>query len=238
VLNLIRDASERIMRQYPIANQIVPQPTDSDWIGWKLTRPFGVPMEAVLPYMPVILPNDPLAKWLEKTGFTTKPNPDGKIKVWTPNEGGKEIAITMQPEEEKVYRVAMRETKGQANVEAVLGKTPQWDITKYVNGNNLMGALRALMNDPLYQRLLAADPESPSREVNPQMTAAGRRNSELYRPVQDVIDYYDKLGQMALATGTDEVSQGFMARYRGLVRVQSDRLRARYEALSPFGLGQ
>jgi hypothetical protein len=238
VWNLIQDAAERVARQYPGLNQLVKQPTDTDWIGWTVKRPFGVPAEAFIPYMPVILPNDPLAKWLEETGFTTKPNPDGKLRLPTINEGGSDVEITLQPAEEKLYRSHMRELKGQANVEDVLNRTPDWDITGYVNGNNLMSALRALKNDPRYVQLLAADPESPDRRVNPQMTAGGRKGSELYRPVQDIIDYYDKSAQNLLATGDDEVSRGFMARYQGLIRVQSNRIRKRYEALSPLlGVG-
>jgi hypothetical protein len=238
ILNLIQDASERIARQYPGLNQIVKQPEDYDWIGWKVTRPFGIPAEALIPYMPVVLPNDPLAKWLEETGFTTKPNADGKLRVPSANEGGQALEMTMLPDEERKYRASMRELVGQADVEAVTGKRADWDITSYVNGNNLMGALRALKNDPRYQQLLAADPESPDRRRNPGMTAKGRAGTELYRPVQDIIDYYDKRAQIDLATGTDEVSRGFMQRYQGLVRVQTQRMQERYNALSPLMLGR
>lgn len=238
VINLIQDAGERILRQYPGLNQLAPQPTDYDWMGWKIRRPWGVPAEAVIPFMPVILPNDPLAKWLEQTGFTTKPNPDGKLKVPTVNEGGESLEMTMLPAEEKLYRAQMREIKGQNDVEVVLNKSPSWDVTKYVNGNNMMGALRALMNDQQYQQLLAADPASPDKRVNPQMTARGRRQTELYAPVQLIIDYYDKKAQAALISGSDPVSMAFADRYRGLIRVQAQRLKARYEALSPLMQGR
>lgn len=238
VLHLIQDASERVARQYPGLNQIIRQPTDTDWIGWKITRPFGVPLEAFIPFSPVILPNDPLAKLLEEAGLTTKPNPDGKLRIPTSNEGGKDIEVTLQPEEEKVYRVAMRELKGQDDVVSILDRTPSMDITRFVNGNNLMGALRGLMNDPLYRQLLAADPESPDRRVNPGMSIGARKKTELYKPLQDVIDYYDKKAQIALATGSDPVSRGFMDRYAGLVRLQSERIQKRYEALAPFGVGR
>lgn len=239
VLTVIQDAAERVARQYPGLNQIVKMPEDYDWIGWKVRRPFGVPLEAFLPYMPVILPNDPLAKWLEQTGFTTKPNADGKLKLPSSNDDGAAVELTMMPEEERKYRSAMRDLVGSADVESILGKTPDWDITRYVNGNNLMGALRALKNDPAYQQVLEAVPAgpfNPDKRKSPGMTMTGRRGTELYRPVQDIIDYYDKRAQIQLITGEDEVSQGFLKRYQGLVRVQTERILELNNALSPLGL--
>lgn len=238
VLNVIQDAAERVARQYPGLNQLVKMPEDYDWIGWKVKRPFGVPLEAFLPYMPVILPNDPLAKWLEQTGFTAKPNADGKLKMPSANADGSAVELTLMPDEERKYRSAMRELVGAADVEGVLDKTPDWDITPYVNGKNLMGALRALKNDPRYQQFLEAvpgGPFNPDKRKSPTMTMAGRKSTELYRPVQDIIDYYDKRAQIHLITGDDEVSKGFLRRYQGLVRVQSERLLELNNALSPLG---
>ena len=237
LLQMIQATAEKVARPLVGANAIITAPEKSDWLGSKIYRPFGVPAEALVPFAPVVMPDDKLYTWLQDAGFTTKPRPDNKLSLPAhPGEtDGGDVKLTMTNEEEKVYRVHMRTVKGQANAAEILGREPKIPIDGFVNGQDLKGALRKLMNNKNYQSLLAADPESPDRRVNPAPFSA-RKETELYQPVQDIIDYYDKLAVMHLLTSPDPVSKGVQERWRAMVNHGNERLKKRMEDLSALKL--
>ena len=59
------------------------------------------------------------------------------------------------------------------------------------------------IDDDAYNAILASPPLSPSRTVNPRLTLAERKtlsadHAEAYQVIQHVIDYYDRLGLIAM----------------------------------------
>lgn len=236
VLEFLQKVGEKVARPIPGLNQVLKAPTRFDWLGSEIKRPFGIPAEAVIPFMPVIQPQDDLYQWLSDAGVTTKPRPNGQVALPSPNGQG-DVGLTMTNEEEAFYRVQMRSIKAEVPAAAMLGRDTYIPIDGFIQGKDLRGALRALKNSPGYQKLLASDPMGPDQRVNKAKFSV-RKDSELYRPIQDIIDYYDRAALIQLLTNEDPVAQGFAQRYGAMVKYRSNELRTRMEELSGLGVGR
>lgn len=236
VLEFLQKVGEKVARPIPGLNQVLKAPTRLDWLGSEIKRPFGIPAEAVIPFMPVIQPQDDLYQWLSDAGVTTKPRPNGQVALPSPTGQG-DVGLTMTNEEEAFYRVQMRSIKAEIPAAAMLGRDTYIPIDGFIQGKDLRGALRALKNSPGYQKLLASDPMGPDQRVNKAKFSV-RKDSELYRPIQDIIEYYDRAALIQLLTNEDPVAQGFAQRYRAMVKYRSNELRTRMEELSGLGVGR
>ena len=231
VLEFMQKVGEKAARGIPGLNQVLKAPERQDWLGGKIERPFGIPAEAVVPFMPVIQPKDEVYQWLIDAGVTTKPRPDGKVGT----DDGLSVGITMTNDEERFYRVQMRTITGQRSAEEVLGKKPAIPIDGFVQGRTMAEALRALMRNPSYRLLADNDPGGPDKRAN-KAKFAERKNTTLYQPIEDIIRYYDQLALVELASDNDPAAQGFRKRYEAMVKYRSEELRKREEALSVLGV--
>ena len=236
VLEFLQKVGEKWARPIPLLNQALKAPTRFDWLGSEIKRPFGIPAEAVIPFMPVIQPQDDLYQWLSDAGVTTKPRPNGQVALPSPTGQG-DVGLTMTNDEEAFYRVQMRSIKAEIPAAAMLGRDTYIPIDGFIQGKDLRGALRALKNSPGYQKLLASDPMGPDQRINKAKFSV-RKDSELYRPIQDIIDYYDRAALIQLLTNEDPVAQGFAQRYGAMVKYRSNELRTRMEELSGLGVGR
>lgn len=236
VLEFLQKVGEKWARPIPGLNQVLKAPTRFDWLGSEIKRPFGIPSEAVIPFAPIIQPQDDLYQWLADAGVTSKPRPDGRIALPSPSGEG-DVGLTMTNEEEAFYRVQMRTIKAEIPAEQMLGRELYIPIDGFIQGKDLMGALRALKSSPGYQQLLATDPMGPDQRVN-KSRFSERKTTELYRPIQDIISYYDRAALIQLLTNEDPVAQGFAERYGAMVKYRSNQLRSRMESLSGLGVGR
>jgi hypothetical protein len=236
VVEFFQKVGEKWARSVPGLNQVLKAPERLDWLGSEIKRPFGIPAEAVIPFMPVIQPQDSLYQWLLDAGVTTKPRPNGQVALPSPGGEG-DVGLTMTNEEEKFYRVQMRSIKAEIPAAQMLGREPYIPIDSFIQGRDMRSALRALKNNPGYQKLLANDPMGPDQRVNKAKFSV-RKESELYRPIQDIIDYYDRAALIQLLTNEDPVAQGFAQRYGAMVKYRSNQLRTRMEGLSGLGVGR
>lgn len=236
VLEFLQKVGEKWARPIPGLNMLLKAPRRQDWLGSEIKRPFGIPAEAVIPFMPVIQPQDDLYQWLSDAGVTTKPHPNGQVALPSPNGEG-DVGLTMTNEEEDFYRVQMRTIKAETPAADMLGRDTYIPIDPFIQGRDMKGALRALKNSPGYQRLLAADPMGPDQRVNKAKFSV-RKESELYRPIQDIIDYYDRAALIQLLANPDPVAKGFAERYGAMVKYRSNELRTRMEELSGLGVGR
>jgi hypothetical protein len=236
VVEFLQKVGEKWARPVPGLNQMLKAPERLDWLGSEIKRPFGIPAEAVIPFMPVIQPQDSLYQWLLDAGVTTKPRPSGQVALPSPGGEG-DVGLTMTNEEEKFYRVQMRSIKAEIPAAAMLGRETYIPIDGFIQGRDMRSALRALKNSPGYQKLLANDPMGPDQRVNPAKLSV-RKDSEFYRPIQDIIDYYDRAALIQLLTNQDPVAQGFAQRYGAMVKYRSNQLRTRMEGLTGLGVGR
>jgi hypothetical protein len=236
VVEFLQKVGEKWARPVPGLNQMLKAPKRLDWLMSEVKRPFGIPAEAVIPFAPVIQPQDSLYQWLSDAGVTTKPRPDGKVALPSPGGEG-DVGLTMTNDEETFYRMQMGTLKAEIPAAAMLGRETYIPIDGFIQGRDMPGALRALKNNPGYQKLLASDPMGPDQRVNPAKFSV-RKESELYRPIQDIIDYYDRMALIQLLTNEDPVAQGFAKRYGAMVKYRSNQLRTRMEGLTGLGVGR
>jgi hypothetical protein len=229
VLQFVQAVGEKVARPYPGANQLLKAPVRRDWLGAKVERPFGIPVEAVVPFMPVLQPQDPLYLWLNDAGITTKPRPDGKVGT----DDGLSVGMQMTNDEEGFYREQMSTIRGERPAADVLG-TARVPIDQFVQGRTMAEALRALMRDPVYRSWVNIDPEGPDKRVN-KAKLTDRKKSEGYQPIDEIIRYYDMLALVELMGSDHPASKSFTKRYEAMVRSRSEQLRKREEALSVLG---
>lgn len=229
VLQFVQAVGEKVARPYPGANQLLKAPVRRDWLGAKVERPFGIPVEAVVPFMPVLQPQDPLYLWLNDAGITTKPRPDGKVGT----DDGLSVGMQMTNDEEGFYREQMFTIRGERPAADVLG-TARVPIDQFVQGRTMAEALRALMRDPVYRSWVNIDPEGPDKRVN-KAKLTDRKKSEGYQPIDEIIRYYDMLALVELMGSDHPASKSFTKRYEAMVRSRSEQLRKREEALSVLG---
>ncbi len=236
VMEFLQKVSEKVARPIPGLNQVLKAPVRRDWLRSEIKRPFGVPSEAVIPFMPVIQPQDPLYQWLADAGVTSKPRPDGRVALPSPGGEG-DVGLTMTNDEETFYREQMYTIVAKVPAAQMLGKDPYIPIDGFVQGRDMVGALRALMRNPGYQKLASTDPMGPDMRVN-KAPFKDRKETELYRPIQDIINYYDKAALIQLLTSSEPVAQEFAERYRAMVRYRSAGLQKRMEILDKLGVGR
>lgn len=236
VMEFLQKVGEKAARPIPGLNQVLKAPTRFDWLGSEIKRPFGIPAEAVIPFMPVIQPQDSLYRWLADAGITSKPRSNGRVALPSPGGEG-DVGLTMTNEEEAFYRVQMRTIKADIPAAQMLGREPYIPIDGFIQGRDLMGALRALKAAPGYQQLVSTDPMGPDKRVN-KAKFTERKETELYKPIEDIINYYDRAALIQLLTNEDPVAQGFAKRYGAMVKYRSTQLQNRMEALSVLGVGR
>jgi hypothetical protein len=209
-------------------------PREKDWLGNSIQRPLGLPLDLTIPFMPVIKPQDGLYQWLEKHGFGDKPRPDGTFEM-----GG--AKVQMSNEEEDFYREEMRTVKAEIPPEAIGQSAGRlMPIWQYVQGQDLAGALRNLMRDPKYNQLLddPAGGVSPSLAVQQGKSLADRKQSgggKLYAPVDDIINYYDRLALMKLLTNQQF---DFRQRYQAVLRQKQVGLQQYAESVNGMGVSR
>ena len=240
VIDLLTSAFIAANQSYPGLGQL--QPREKDWLGNRIERPLGLPVDLTIPFMPVIKPQDELYLWLERHGFGDKPRPDGKVTL---GSGPNAVGLQMTNDEEDFYRETMRSAKGEYPPEALraLGASNGSDfpINKYVMGNDLQGALRALMRDPQYNALLntPAGGVSPSLTAQPGKSLAQRKDTAvgnaIYKPIDDIIDYYDAMGVAALLR---EERFDFATRYEAVLRQKQQGLQQYAESINGMGVGR
>jgi hypothetical protein len=209
-------------------------PREKDWLGNSIQRPLGLPVDLTVPFMPVIKPQDQLYQWLEKHGFGDKPRPDGTFEM-----GG--AKVQMSNDEEDFYRETMRTVRGEIPPEGIGQSAGRlMPIWQYVQGQDMAGALRSLMRDPKYNQLLndPAGGVSPSLAVQQGKSLAERKQSgggKLYAPVDDIINYYDRLALMKLLSNQQF---DFRQRYQAVLRQKQVGLQQYAESINGMGVGR
>ena len=232
VMDMLQKAVVGAMSSYPVLGGL--QPREKDWLGNTIERPLGLPLDMSIPFMPVIKPQDQLYGWLERHGFGDKPKPEGKF-----SEGG--VTIQMTNQEEDYYREHMRSVAGTVDPEAIgfANGGRLMPIGQYVKGQTMQGALRLLMKDPQYNAML----NNPAGQVSPSLTAQPGKpladrleagGKELYAPIDDIINYYDKLALMALIKN----QPSFADRWRAVARKKQQGLQEFAESASTLGIGR
>jgi hypothetical protein len=190
-------------------------------------------MDMTVPFMPVIRVDDPVRNWLEKHGFGDKPNPSAKIKV-----AG--VDLQLSNAEEDTYRVAMREVKAETPPELMgVSAGRLMPIWPYLQGKTMRGALQALSEDPRYNEMLNSPVGgvSPSLQAQPGKKLSARKESgggELYAPIDDIIDYYQQLGLLAVVRDHPE----FKGRFDAIVRERQQNLQRYAESITPLGVNR
>lgn len=231
VFEMLQSAFVRANASYPGIGML--QPRETDWLGNSIQRPFGLPIDATIPFMPVLMPEDSLYKWLEKHGFGDMPHPDGKINL------GDNVELTMLDPEEDFYRDTMRTTVGQLAPEDIgVSAGRLLPIAKYVMGRNLRGALDALRLDPAYDAMInnPGGGISPSLTVQPGKSLSARKDAggaQLYAPIDDIIDYYDRLAVMKLI-GNKQLQFG--ERFMAVAKQRQLNLREYAQGASTLGV--
>lgn len=231
--------TSRIFANYPVLGHAFPQQKEErDWLGRKVQRPLGLPLDLATPYMPVLKGQDPLDDWLEKHGLGMKPRPNGVISEGLPTP------TTMTLEQEATYRQAMYSLVGQVPAAAVLGAsratvnvlTGSFSIDNYVQGRTLNEALRKLSQDPDYNLELNT-PGGPSLVTQPNRSLSERTKRvndprNVYEVFNGVVSYYDRLALQAMVQRHEPE---FRAMAEANLRALQGTIRQRLEA-SPLGL--
>lgn len=237
---IVNNIASRIFKDYPILGQLVPaQREDKDWLGDRIERPLGLSVDETIPFMPVIVPNNPLRQWLAQHGLGMKPRPEGTVSEGLP------VPTHMTKPQEATYREAMRTIPGTMPAAAVLGATNAtinvgtavFNVDSYVQGKTLKEALNKLRQDPEYNLELNS-PGGPSLVTQPNKPLSERRDRVndprgVYKVFDAIVTYYDKLGLQDMVRQHPE----FQEMALGNLRALQGNVRARLEA-SPLGLGR
>lgn len=232
---------DAFLGNYPFYDEATQRPYKEDWTGGAMLRPFGLPMDATIPYTPLLPSQNRGLRWLEKHGFGGRPRPDNKVSGTTvhselaesknPVDAAlvKGMSLTMTNDENAIYREAYKGTVGTFDPEA-FGLSP--DITKYVVGKDLQGALEALADDDALNMLLSTAEVSPSRQTMPTKTLPERLGAspilhkEVYKPVEDVLAYYDRIALLTLYRDSDTFAPRYEARVKKLYAQQIEQNKA------------
>ena len=226
---------------YPYYDEATQRPYKTDWTGGAMTRPFGLPMDATMPYSTLLPSQNRGLRWLEKHGFGNKPRFDNKVSGTTVHSQIKEssdpvekalvqgMSLVMTNDEEKIYREAYHSTVGTFDP-AAFGLSN--DINKYVIGNSLQGALEAMADDEALNMLLSTAEVSPSRQTMPTKTLPERLGAspilhkEVYKPVEDVLAYYDRIALLTLYRDSGTFAPRYEARVKKLSAQQIEQNKA------------
>ena len=235
VVNGLQQLAEQANKNIPFMNQIFKAPRiNKDWKWQKVERPLGLPIDQATPFMPVKTPNDPLYRWEAKHGFGMKPRPSNEV-----------AGVTMLNDEEEIYREHMGTVVASMPAYNVIGpksQTIMGDIDKYVQGRNLIDALRKLSTDFEYNQKLS-EPYSPSLTTpsNRNKTLGQRKGGigkevqrEIYEPYNAIVSYYDKLGIWHMYKN----SPSFQQRYNALIDVKNQNIQLYIENETPLGVSR
>jgi hypothetical protein len=237
---LVAELKDFTYQALPLAGVVAGAARERDWLGTKLIRPFGVALDAFVPFMPVLMPDSPVHKWLYDSGIVSKPRANGIL-------GG----IQMSPELEARYRERMSTVvapagmlpsvrltlAGQDATVSFTGKKvvmvdvngtkiPQSQtvsesasiipvLDRVTKGRNLHDALLALKNDPWYAQI-DSDPVTSTRPDINDMPVAQRRRGVTQKLVNAIINYYDQLAQDGMRNSSDPVEQEWAAKEQAL----------------------
>ena len=221
----LREFYQSIFKDIPVAGQLYgARYSDRDWMGRRIEKPMGLPIDVAQPFMPILVPNAGLDQWMDELGLGGVPFPDGKLtssdlNAATGITGDERFgSATMTWEEEKVMRKGMYSAKGDLPAQYLLGESNTfitttrgtYDLNQYVQGNTLEEALEALRADPewnydMKERGIAANsPKAMALPLNEQSLAGRTRAGDLSRSVAEVdspidvfngiIDYYTRRG--------------------------------------------
>jgi len=108
-------------------------------------------------------------------------------------------------------------------------------VDQFLQGRTMREALRALMETPTYHDLVSIYPGGPDQRVN-KARWSERKNTQLYEPIQDIINYYDRAAIKELTWGEAPVSQEFRKRYLAMVRYRAREAQRHLEGLSALGV--
>ena len=216
-----KDTVLRLQMRIPGVNTTLP--IKQDWLGSKLERPLGMPIDAFVPFAPVVLPQDQLYLWLEKVDGLTPPRANGRFGNFKPSVGIPEFGtLTAQGRELEIYYEKLSTAKGSTGQAAALGYP---DIAKYVEGKTAYQALNALRLDPRVQQEIAKPSDGkPSFDKSiSKASRAERVNTSVGQLVDDIKNYYDVLGFDGLMKDDDPAAQEFQGRYRRMVEYTTGR---------------
>ena len=235
VLNALQQINEQSNKNIPVMNQIFKAPTiNKDWKWQKIERPLGLPLDNATPFMPIKQPKDPLYDWEKLHGFGMKPRPNYQV-----------AGITMLNDEEYIYREHMGTVVAEQPAYNVIGpksQTIMGDIDKYVQGRNLIDALRKLSTDFEYnQKLKESYSPSLTAKYNQNKTL-GRRtqgigneiSKEIYEPYNAIVSYYDKLGILHMYNN----SPTFKKRYDAMIDERDRKIQLFIEQETSLGVGR
>ena len=211
--NFVQEVLAKIASNYPVLGTFGYQVRQRDWLGRERRRPFGVPLDVVAPFAPIITSDTPFDRWMNKHGLGSVPRQNGKV-------GGSDLGMTgaaatqMSIDEENTYRNAMGTIKGEIPAEAILGKSStintglgSYSIDSYVQGRTMLEALTALSLDAQYNKDLEA-PNSPSIANTNLLNAEqslGNRTASLndprgvYKVWSAIVNYYDRQALRVMA---------------------------------------
>ena len=235
IVNGLQQFAEQSNKNIPVMNQIFKAPTiNRDWKWQKVERPLGLPVDQATPFMPIKRPKDPLYEWEAKHGFGMKPRPNYQV-----------AGVTMLNDEEYMYREHMGTVVAEQPAYNVIGpksQTIMGDIDKYVQGRNLIDALRKLSTDFEYnQRLNQSGTPSLTAPNNKDKTLGGRTQGigneipkEIYEPYNAIVSYYDKLGILHMYNN----SPSFKKRYNAMIDERDRRIQLFIEQETSLGVGR
>ena len=235
IVNGLQQFAEQSNKNIPVMNQIFKAPTiNRDWKWQRVERPLGLPVDQATPFMPIKRPKDPLYEWEAKHGFGMKPRPNYQV-----------AGVTMLNDEEYMYREHMGTVVAEQPAYNVIGpksQTIMGDIDKYVQGRNLIDALRKLSTDFEYnQRLNQSGTPSLTAPNNKDKTLGGRTQGigneipkEIYEPYNAIVSYYDKLGILHMYNN----SPSFKKRYNAMIDERDRRIQLFIEQETSLGVGR
>jgi hypothetical protein len=260
---LVQSLKEFTYQANPLIAVATGAPRDRDWLGTKITRPFGFPVDALVPWVPVLMPDSPVHQWLRDNGIIAKPNMNGRLD-----------GITMTPDLEERYRTRMFTLQAPADLplsarlvlagesgsvsfsakKTVMVQGPGGQkmpvtesvtesvdirpiLDRIVRGRTMHDALLALKNDPWYQSI-EADPEASTRPDIRDLPKAQRRRGVTAKLVNTIVAYYDQLAQDQMRNSDDPVEQEWAARALALKDEQfNQQLQGIQELLPKLGAG-
>lgn len=261
---LVQSLKEFTYSANPLFGQAMGAAMERDWLGTKKLRPFGFPVDALVPWMPVLMPDSPVHQWLRDNQLIAKPRiQDGKLDGITMTPDVEEryrrrmYTVTAPDETPLSARLVLAGTAGAVSYSArktvmVNGpggqKMPMSEsvaesvdirpiLDRLVKGRNLHDALLALKNDPWYQSI-EADPDVSTRPDIRDLPRAQRRRGVTAKLVNTIVNYYDQLAQDQMRNSDDPVEQEWAARAQALKDQQfNQQLRNIQEVLPRLGAG-
>lgn len=260
---LVQSLKEFTYQANPLIGTVLGSAKDRDWLGTKMIRPFGFPIDALVPWVPVQMPDSPVHQWLADNKLIAKPRMNGLLD-----------GITMTPDLEERYRTRMFTLQAPESLplsarlvlageagsvsftarKTVMANGPGGQkmpmseavtesvdirpiLDRIVKGRNMHDALLALKNDPWYQSI-EADPDASTRPDIRDLPKAQRRRGVTAKLVNTIVAYYDLLAQDQMRNSDDPVEQEWAARALAIKDQQfNQQLQGIQELLPKIGAG-